>query len=130
MPACPAHRVRPPARPSACRTIRAGRGRPSLAGRPLAAARAHRSPRGLPYFFSGSAFAAPKFPLSAANTKPSVTLFNSYHRERIFFASSVVMMLSADEIAIAANMSANSCTIPFVSGISAWFGGRFFGLRM
>ena len=60
----------------------------------------------------------------------SVTVFNSSHRARIFFASSLVMTLSADEIAIVASMSANSCTIPLVNGINGWFGGKLFGLRI
>jgi hypothetical protein len=39
----------------------------------------------------GSATLAPKLPLSAARTKPSVIDFNSSQRARIFFASSFVI---------------------------------------
>ena len=66
-----------------------------------------------------SAFGAPNVPASAACTNPSVTVLSSSQRARIFFASTFVITLSDDEIAITANMSANSCTMPFVSGISA-----------
>ena len=38
--------------------------------------------------------------------------------------------LSAEDVAIVASMSANSFTMSFVTGMSAWFGGRFCGLRM
>ncbi len=71
-----------------------------------------------------------KIPLSHAATKPSVTLFNSSQRARIVFASSLVMTLSDDDVAIVASMSANSCTMSLVIGISGWPVGRFFGLRM
>ena len=69
------------------------------------------------YFFSG-VFAEPKVPLSQAATNPSVTLFNSSQRARILFDSSFVITLSEDDVAMVASMSANSCTISLVMGMS------------
>jgi phospholipase/carboxylesterase len=71
-------------------------------------------------FFSACfcSWSARKFPRSQAVTNPSVTVFNSSQRRRMFLASSFVMTLSAEDVAIVASMSANSCTMSFVSGIN------------
>ena len=86
----------------------------------------------LPFAMGADAASAatPKVPLSDASTKPSVTVFSSSQRRRIFLASSGVITLSAEELAMVASMSANSFTMSLVIGMSGCVRENSCGLRM